>query len=74
MNKIYGFSDFNGLDGGALELFTNGSENLLMLIPEHGEQEDVVSVYVSKEQLLEMADLLGKKENNKPQEEKSCQM
>lgn len=41
MKKIYGFTDFNGLDGGALELFTNGSENLLMLIPEHGEQEDV---------------------------------
>lgn len=74
MKKIYGFTDFNGLDGGALELFTNGSENLLMLIPEHGEQEDVVSVYVSKEQLLEMADLIEKKENNKPQEEKSCQM
>ncbi|WP_317913206.1 hypothetical protein [Carnobacterium maltaromaticum] len=74
MKKIYGFTDFNGLDGGALELFTNGSENLLMLIPEHGEQEDVVSVYVSKEQLLEMAELIGKKENNKAQEEKSCQM
>lgn len=74
MNKIYGFTDFNGLDGGALELFTNGSENLLMLIPEHGEPDDVVSVYVSKEQLLEMAELIEKKEKNKAQEEKSCPM
>lgn len=74
MKKIYGFTDFNGLDGGALELFTNGSENLLMLIPEHGEPDYVVSVYVSKEQLLEMAELIEKKEKNKAQEEKSCQM
>ena len=55
MDKIYSFDDFNGVDGGSLEPFSNGEDHLLMIVPEHGE---LVSVYVKKEQLQFMADLV----------------
>lgn len=61
MYSIYEIKDHNGVDGGTLNLMHDAESTgdlLIEINPEHG--EEVVSVWVTKEQLKEMSDLVNK--------------
>lgn len=63
MYSIYEIKDHNGVDGGTLNLNANHDAGLkgdllLSIIPEHG--DETVSVWISKEQLKEISDLVNK--------------
>lgn len=61
MYSIYEIEDHNGVDGGTLNLNHDAestNELLISITPEHG--DEVVSVWITKEQLKEMSDLVNK--------------
>lgn len=56
MEQIFILEDFNGVDGGTLTLHTDGENNLLMITDEKTDEQ--ASVYITKEHLNKMIDLL----------------
>lgn len=57
MKQIFKLEDFNGVDGGTLTLHTDGENHLLMITDEKSDEH--ASVYITKEHLKKMIDLLG---------------
>lgn len=61
MYSIYEIKDFNGVDGGTLNLMHDAEESndfLIEITPEH--ENNPVSVWVTKEQFIEMYELVNR--------------